>query len=52
VGVMCFTYAGDPFFCTMFPDTEIAKKIWQWSRDGKIGTPGRVDFVFWLLSSL
>ena len=26
MGVMCFTYAGDPFFCTMFPDTEIAKK--------------------------
>ena len=21
-----FTYAGDPLFCTMFPDTEMAKK--------------------------
>ena len=23
---MCFTYAGDPLFCTIFPDTEITKK--------------------------
>ena len=23
---MCFTYAGDPLFRTMFPDKEIAKK--------------------------
>jgi len=26
VGVMYFTYAGDPLFHTLFPDIEIAKK--------------------------
>jgi len=25
-GVMCFTYAGDPLFPTMFSDTDIAGK--------------------------
>jgi len=40
VGVMCFIYAEDPLFRTMFPGTEIAKKY------------GLVDFVFWLVSSV
>jgi len=44
VGMMCFTYAEDPLFRTMFPDTEI-EKIWQWSRARKIGKPARMDFV-------
>ena len=27
MGVAYFTYAGDPLFRTMFPDTEIAKNV-------------------------
>ena len=47
-GVISFSYAGDPLFRTTFPDTEIAKKYGS----GKIGSPGSVDFVFGLVSSL
>ena len=26
MGMISFTYAGDPLFCTMYPETEVAKK--------------------------
>jgi len=48
MGVMYFTYAGDPLFHTMFLDTERVKKYGSGARAGKICSPDARDV--WILS--
>ena len=52
VDVMCFTYSGEPIFCTLFPDTEIVKKYGSGPGPEYPRHPGSEDFVFGLVSSL
>ena len=46
---MCFTYAGDPLFRTMFPDTEIVKKYGSGPEPEKsvAQMPGTCGFCLW-----
>ena len=52
VGVMYFTYAGDPLIHTMFPDIDIVEKIGSGPGPEKSVLPGCVQYVFGVVSSL